>query len=147
MSLTHPDPFYLYGRLREALQADTEMFADPVLFGARGTPAPLTHRSFRFQPGASRFLGRQRPGDSLSIQQTVTIHLTHDLTPNDHDSSYSIALGDWWAATVALLTSSTLSGLVQAIAQSGTFDASGSHIKQSIVVQCSYSIALPARSE
>lgn len=133
-----------YLKVRDALEAGTGLQSDGRLVGSASAPDPLQHRLFRIQPGQGRFLGKARPGDVVLIEETITIHLSHDMVPDAHDPSFQLASEDFLRAVAVLLTDKGLSGVHQPRGLAKTFSISGHHIRQSIALAIQYAFPLPA---
>lgn len=145
---TELNPWLVYVRVRDAIQAATALRGSDELLGNRTTPSPLLHRRFRLDPQRLDFKppSRARPGDVVLVTETVTIVLSHDLDQNAAESSYQLAALDFVDLIRAVLTRTEISTLGAPVAGSRVIRQVGHTIEQQLALELSYHITLPEAS-
>lgn len=139
------DPWVLYERLVEGIQAGTSLRVAAEILGDRTTPSPLLHQSFRLNPDRLEFTppSKARPGDVVMVTETVNVVLSHDIDPNQALASYQLASRDWVALLRAVLTRKAISGLAQPLGGALVRRRVGHSLEQQLAVRLQYHITLP----
>ena len=137
-------PWDVYQTIRDVIETSTELHADDSFLSARRSGDPMQHREFRVEPRRGRREGRTkaRPGDVIQLRESVLVHLTHELDPQQHNTSAREALRDFTAVMRVMLGDSDLSGPAQPTLVDWTREIAGTHLEQTLGFEIQFTVQL-----